>query len=321
MDIRQLGYFVRVVEFGSFSRAATYLHVAQPALSRQVQNLEVELKERLLIRNGRGVKTTEAGERLLEHARTILDLVGRVYEDMENARTGKAGTVTIGMPGTLSAAISAALIRRLRNELPDANVHVLHGRSTQLQEWLLAGRLDMAVLYDAPSSPMLEIHDLVTEKLYLFSGPGDPAAGIPATLEEIANLPVIIASRPNRVREIVEGELARTGQKLNVLFEIDAVEAMFDLVHSGVGYTVATRRARRTMGASNEVAIRPIIGPELEIKVQIVLRTRRLNNRLHDAAFRILRDLSLDLLKPEPATSSHHPHAPTKRAAEHSATG
>src|SRR5262245_51865369 len=193
MDFRQLGYFVRVVEMGSFSRAATFLHVAQPALSRQVRNLEIELKEQLLIRNGRGVATTEAGERLLVHARTILDLVARAYEDMDNARTGKSGTVTIGMPRALSAAISTALVRRLRSELPDANVHVLHGRSTQLQEWLLAGRLDMAVLYDAPSSPALEIHDLVAEPLYLFSGPEDTAGGAPVPLEDLAYLPMIIA--------------------------------------------------------------------------------------------------------------------------------
>ena len=72
MDIRQLSYFVRVAELGSFSRASTFLHVAQPALKHaRVQNLEVELKERLTIRNGRGVEPTEAGERLLSNARGI----------------------------------------------------------------------------------------------------------------------------------------------------------------------------------------------------------------------------------------------------------
>ena len=86
MDIRQLSYFVRVAELGSFSRASTFLRVAQPALSRQIHNLEVELKERLLIRNGRGVEPTEAGERLLSNARGILRLIERTYEDIENAR-------------------------------------------------------------------------------------------------------------------------------------------------------------------------------------------------------------------------------------------
>ena len=142
MDIRQLTYFMHVVELGSFSRAAAFLHIAQPALGRQISSLETELKERLLIRNGRGVSPTEAGARLLDHARSIIQLFERAHEDMENARLGRTGAVAIGMPGSLSAQVSTGLIRKLHAEIPDAKVHVLTGRSTQLQEWLLAGRLD-----------------------------------------------------------------------------------------------------------------------------------------------------------------------------------
>ena len=71
MDLRQLEYFVRVAELGSFTRAAIALDIAQPALSRQVRLLEVELRQNLLVRNGRGAAPTEAGKLLLEHARGI----------------------------------------------------------------------------------------------------------------------------------------------------------------------------------------------------------------------------------------------------------
>ncbi|WP_378944344.1 LysR substrate-binding domain-containing protein [Mesorhizobium sp. ANAO-SY3R2] len=297
MDIRQLGYFVRVAELGSFSRASAFLHVAQPALSRQIRNLEIELKETLLIRNGRGVEPTEAGERLLSNARGVLRLIERTYEDIENARTGKSGKVVIGTPSTISVAIATALIRRVREELPDAQVTLVHGRSSQLQEWLLSGRLDMAIMYDAASSPMLEINDLVEEKIYLVGRECDFEGTGPIPLEALATLPMIIAPRPNSVRVLLDSELARMGQKPNIVFELDPLETMFDLVADGLGFTVASLRTLGTKRAGQGLATRNIIGPELVLAVQLVLPARRLNNRLQEAAFRILKDLCLQVLK------------------------
>ena len=301
MDIKQLNYFVKVVEMGSFSRAAAFLHMAQPALSRQISSLEVELKERLLIRNGRGITPTEAGERLLGHAQGILQMVERTYEDMENARLGRVGSVSIAMPGSLSGAISTALIRTLHAELPDAKIHILNGRSTQIQEWLLSGRVDMAVLFDAPNSPLLEILELYDEKLYLYerAPEGDPEANGPdITLAQIAELPLIITSRPNRVRELLENALSREGRKLRVDCELDSLDTTLDIVRSTAGMTVATPRARRTARSAKGLRMRKIIEPEIGLKVQIVQRTRRLNSRLHSAAFRLLQHQCLEILKP-----------------------
>ncbi|WP_425644399.1 LysR family transcriptional regulator [Agrobacterium leguminum] len=298
MDIRQLAYFVRVAELGSFSRASAFLHIAQPALSRQVRNLEAELKEALLVRNGRGVELTEAGERLLDNARGILRQIERTYEDIENSRTGKSGKVGIGLPATISTAIATALIRRLREELSDAQVTLVHGRSNQLQEWIMSGRLDMAIMYDAPSSPILEIHELVDENLYLIGREGAFKDDKPVHLEALAEVPMVIACRPNSTRVLLDSELARFGQKLNIVFELDPLDTMFDLVRDGYGFTVASLRTLASKGpyARQGLEIRKIIGPELILSVQLVLPARRLPNRLHEAAFRILRDLSTEVL-------------------------
>lgn len=302
MDIRQLTYFVHVVEKGSISRAAVFLHIAQPALSRQITVLEMELKQRLLVRNGRGVTTTLAGERLLNHARSILQLFDRAREDMENARLGKVGSLAIGMPSSLSTAIATELIDKLHAELPEAKVNILNGRSTQIQEWILSGRLDMAVLFDAPNSPMLEVHELFEEKLHLYerSSAGlDDETGPDITLEALADHPLIITSRPNRVRELLENALSRNGRRLMLDSEIDSLDTTFTQVRAGKGKTVATLRSRRTaLNAGHGLRSRKIVEPEIGLKVQIVLRARRLNNRLHDAAFRLLHDLCMDVLKP-----------------------
>ncbi|MCK1715885.1 LysR family transcriptional regulator [Bradyrhizobium sp. 143] len=300
MDIRQLTYFARVVEIGSFSRAAAYLRIAQPALSRQISNLETELKERLLVRNGHGVMPTESGLRLLGHAHSIIQLFERAHEDMENARLGRAGSIAIGMPGSLATAIGTSLIRKLHAEIPDAKVHILTGRSTQLQEWLLTGRLDMAALYDAPNSPMLEIHGLFDERLHLFEAMPEGETcidGPPITLAELADSPLIITSRPSRIREILETALGRSGRKLLVECELDSLGTTFDIVESGGGKSVASRRLHGRLNAGRRLRTRKIVEPELVLKVQIVQRTRRLNDRLVDAAFRILNDLCLTILQ------------------------
>ncbi|MCB1718541.1 MAG: LysR family transcriptional regulator, partial [Candidatus Competibacteraceae bacterium] len=91
MDLKQIEYFIRVAELGSFTRASIDLNVAQPALSRQVRLLEVELGQSLLIRNGRGVIATDAGKSLLEHGRGVMHQIERLREDLTRVRAGLLG--------------------------------------------------------------------------------------------------------------------------------------------------------------------------------------------------------------------------------------
>ena len=106
MDLKQIEYFVRVAELGSFTRASVVLDIAQPALSRQVRLLEVELRQNLLVRNGRGATPTEAGKLLLAHGRGILHQVERAREELGRVRGALAGRVAIGLPPTLARTLS-----------------------------------------------------------------------------------------------------------------------------------------------------------------------------------------------------------------------
>ena len=124
MDLRQLEYFVRVAELGGFTRAAIALGVAQPALSRQVRLLEVELRQTLLARNGRGAVPTEAGQVLLEHARGILHQVDRAREELARLRGGLAGRVTLGLPPSVARALAVPLLQGCRQQLPDARLSI-----------------------------------------------------------------------------------------------------------------------------------------------------------------------------------------------------
>src|SRR4051812_47275888 len=201
MDLRQLEYFVRVAELGSFTRAAIELDVAQPALSRQVRLLEVELRQTLLLRNGRGAVPTEAGKLLLEHSRGILHQVQRARDDLGRLRGGLSGRVAVGLPSSVARVGAVPLTRAIREQMPDARLSMIEGMSGSLQEALVSGRMDIVVLYNAQPSREMDVSHLFDEDLLLVRTrpPGlheDPPPG-PVTLAEVASLPLVIPSRPN----------------------------------------------------------------------------------------------------------------------------
>ena len=247
MDLKQLEYFVRVAELGSFTKASLALDVAQPALSRQGRLLEVELRQNLLVRNGRGATPTEAGRLLLEHGRGILHQVERAREELGRVRGALAGRVAIGLPPSLSRVLAVPLTRAFREQLPEARLSISEGLSTQMQEWLVTGRLDIAVLYNAQPSPDIEIAPLQDEELLLVEprAPGladdPPAAPIPLTA--VALLPLVIPSRPNAIRMQVEAAMAAVGVRPLVALEIDGVSAILDLVADGAGAALLSRNA------------------------------------------------------------------------------
>ena len=153
MDIRQLEYFVRIAELGSFTRASIDLGMTQPALSRQIRQLETELRQNLLTRNGRGVVVTEAGNVLLAHARLIIHQIQRAREDVGRVRGALVGHVAVGLPPGIAKVLTVALTHAFRERLPQATLSIAEGLSVSLHDQLLAGHLDVALLYNPTWSP------------------------------------------------------------------------------------------------------------------------------------------------------------------------
>lgn len=278
MDLKQLEYFVRVAELGSFTRAAIALDVAQPALSRQVRLLEVELRQNLLVRNGRGATPTEAGKLLLAHGRGILHQVERAREELGRVRGALAGRVAIGLPPSLSKVLAVPLTRAFRQRLPQASLSIIEGLSATMQEWLVTGRLDIALLYNAQPAPEIEIHPLREEELWLVQRrpaglPDDPPAA-PIPLRELAELPLVIPSRPNAIRMQVETELASIGCRPAVALEIDGVSAILDLVADGAGAAVLARTAVASSTRPSAFRLRAIT-PPLRTRLSLATSSQR----------------------------------------------
>lgn len=294
MDLKQLEYFVRVAELGSFTRAAIELDVAQPALSRQVRLLEVELRQTLLVRNGRGAVPTEAGLILLEHGRGILHQVERAREDLGRLRGGVSGRVAVGLPSSVARVLTVPLTRAFREAMPQAQLSISEGLSGGLQEGLATGRLDIAVLYNAQPSRELDIAPLLEEDLLLVQArpPGlheDPPPG-PITLQEVATLPLVIPTRPNAIRMHVEAQMADLGCRPTVALEIDGVTSILDLVLDGAGCAILSRNALLHSHRPSAYTARQIGEPPLRIRLCLVTSLQRPATPVQKATLDLIRE-------------------------------
>lgn len=291
MDLKQLEYFVRVAELGSFTRAALALGVAQPALSRQVRLLEVELRQTLLARNGRGAVPTEAGALLLEHGRGILHQVERAREELARMRGGLAGRVALGLPPSVARALAVPLTHAFRAQLPEARLAITEGLSASMQEALLSGRLDIAVLYNAQPRPDLDISPLASEELVLVQAATRGKEMPAATLDEIAELPLIIPSRPNAIRMHIEASMATVGLVPRIELEIDGVPAILDLVAGGAGCAILSRNAVTTAPRPEAFSARCIEthhAPALRIALYTAVSALRPATRTQQAALMLV---------------------------------
>jgi LysR family transcriptional regulator, nitrogen assimilation regulatory protein len=300
MDLKQLEYFVRVAELGSFTRAAVSLDVAQPALSRQVRLLEVELRQNLLTRNGRGATPSEAGKLLLEHGRGILHQVERAREELGRVRGALAGRVAVGLPPSVAKVMTVPLIREFRRRMPEATLSISEGLSVAMHESLVSGRLDIALLYNPAVSADTELTPLVEEPLFLVqreSGQARPASKPrPIPLRDVAKLPLIIPSRPNAIRMLVETEMANLGCRPQVALEIDGVAAILDLVEDGAGSAVLTRNAVATSARPQALSMRPISAPGLRSKLVMAMSSQRPATLTQKAMLQLIQQMAGKLL-------------------------
>lgn len=293
MDLRHLDYFVRVAELGSFSRAAAVLNTGQPGLSRAIRSLEAELDRTLFYRNGRGVTLTDAGTRLLAHAKGILHQLDGARTALRGADEDVAGKVAIGLPPSVGRVATVALVRAFRERFPSAQLAIVEGLTVPLQERLLTGHIDIGVFHNPTPSPLLDIEPLLTEALCLVSAAAaKPRLPRRIPFRALEDVGLIFPSAPHPIRSLVETEAARRGVRLNVVLEIDAVPSILQLVAEGYGHAVIPHTVVRAgLLAEGRLAARPIVRPALASLVALVKPARRPMTILAERATDLLRDV------------------------------
>lgn len=292
MELKQIESFVRVAELGSFTKAAAALGMPQPLLSRHVRQLEVELHQNLLIRNGRGVSLTEAGTVMLEHGRGILHQVALAQEELGSVRGALAGKVSIGLPPSLSKLVTVPLTLAFRKALPQAQLSLGEGFSVVMVESLRAGRLDMAVLYNPPPSPELEMTLLHEDALILIAGKKSTLTSVKLkptmTLAALAELPLILPSRPNAFRLLIETEMLRVNCKPQIALEIDGLNAILELVKEGLGYAILPAYTLKNFANPQNFTTHRIERPKLNSQLMLVWSSKRPMTSTHTAAQQLI---------------------------------
>ncbi len=302
MDFKQLQTFVQVAELGSFTRAANVLRIAQPALSRQVRALEVELRQPLFDRNGRGVTLTPAGQRLLAHGRGILNQIERAKQDLEEQRGAATGLLSLGLPPSVGRTLTAPLVEMFRERFPRATLTMVEGLSTYTLEWLAQGRIDCAVVYNAAPAPAFELLPVLQEELYLVSArsgsPSGRLVGRPVSPGDVAKHELVIPSRPHAIRMRVETALAEAGLKPRVGLEIESVPAILDLVQRHPLHAVLSINAIAGSGLAERFRARPIVAGRVALAATLWIATsaQRPRGPLLEQALPLLSGLLKDRL-------------------------
>src|SRR3954451_15955318 len=234
MELRSLSYFVRIAELGSITRAAAHLRLAQPALTRHVQRLEEELGVALFTRANRGVRLTEAGEKLLESAMRILRDVERTGDEIRAQEAHPSGRIILGVTPTLCPVLGPDLFARMRAEYPRVELKVVHAGMVRLEEFLIDGRVDVALLSELSRSRLIVSTRLAQEEMVLVTKPGARPHGT-VSGDELRRTPLVLG---DGLRAAMAALLAGRGIELRVETEVNDNETMRLMVQRGAAASV-----------------------------------------------------------------------------------
>jgi LysR family transcriptional regulator, nitrogen assimilation regulatory protein len=292
MELRQLRYFVAIVEMGSLSKAAHAVHVSQSALSFQIARLEEELNTQLLSRSSRGVSPTMAGVEFCQHARSVLQQICLMKNSMPTLANQFQGTMTIGLPVTVAQAICVEFVKAVNKKHPSVILRIVEYPSSYLAELLVNHRVDLALLFMEDLARGIEAVPLLLEDFYLvgFSSK-DVRSGDALTL--LRDRPLVLPPLPNNVRVMVEHACKASGIHINVVAEGSNPQTLLRLVRAGIGGTVLPLSALMPDDIQGAVPLRiePPLFRKLAICVAVDIPQAPLNRAVRAILIEVVDEL------------------------------
>lgn len=303
IDLRQMRYFVAIVEHGSFSRAAEFLHVAQPALSLHVRNMETDLGVALLFRSPRGVVPTEAGAILLRHARIVLDQVAVAEEEIRGHHNDPTGEVRLGLPGTIGQILAVPLLTQVHLRHPRIRLRIAEAMSGYVQDWLREGRIDLAVLYGEAAEQGITTEPLLEEPLQFFGTPamlrdaGLPPGGAEISLAAAAGMALILPGQGHGLRDLIERHALAAGAEVNAVIDVDSYHNIKALVLEGLGFSILPPNAIAEEVAQGRLQSLLVAGPAIRRRIHLAHSTERPMTNAVSVVRRLARDMLCDLAR------------------------
>lgn len=264
MDLDRLRFFVQVAELGSFGKAATMTGVDQSGISRKINALEQDCCGRLFHRTGRGVTLTEFGLQILPRVKALLHDADELAEAMKTSAGVPSGTVRLGIMPSLSDPAMGVLLSHVRARFPAIHLSVFEGSGGQIDEWLVSGRVDFAVLFRYGTTAPAGEEGLALVNTCLVGKPGNTLTSTPQVeFKNLDKLPLILPSIPNGLR-VALGRIAQQEHiDLSVVMEADSLPIQKSIAMSGDAYAVLGSHAVRAEIAAGTLQAACIVNPRI----------------------------------------------------------
>ncbi|AMB88155.1 LysR family transcriptional regulator [Pseudomonas agarici] len=260
MNLKQLNYFVKIIEAQNMTRAAEGLHIAQPALSQQITLLEDELGVKLLNRSSRGIQATQQGDLLYRHAKTILRQVDNTRVLISKKEGDMTGNVSIGMPSSTSKLLALRLMRLVKERYPSIMLEIVDAPSADLVSLVGHGRVDFSLVPDPQKPKDMDFLPLFREELYLMTRHDVIPTTGPVSLKRIAEMPLILPSMPNTLRSRVEHAFLRANLAFDLFGEASTSAILIPAVRAGLAATILPYSAGHEEILNRQVDIHGIEG-------------------------------------------------------------
>jgi DNA-binding transcriptional LysR family regulator len=290
MELRHLRYFEAVARHSHVTRAAEELHIAQPALSKQISQLEHELDVALFDRIGRNVRLTEAGEALLPHVRAVLTQIEAARVEMAERVGLRRGRAAIGTPPTVGTQLLPRALAAFNQRYPGIEFRLHEAGVQTLIELLEAGLADMAIVTLPVDEASLTVAELFTESLVLVvSSNHRLAKQIHVPMEELRSESWVLSPENYELREATLHACRKAGFTPHVVLDGGEMDTLLRLVAAGVGISLVPRLAVQEGDGLSVLSVRD---QRLYRSIGLVWR----GDRVASPAARALREFLVDHL-------------------------
>ena len=274
MELYQLETFEAIVAQGSFTRAAEVLSLSQPAVTRQIANLEAELKMPLFDRLGRAVQLTAAGEALHRYAENILLLAQEARQAVADVGAGNAGRVNVGASNTLATYVLPPLLRQFQQAHPRVEIAIQTGVSAQIFDLVRTGAADVGLVTGEIRDPLLTTTFLAEYETRVVVSVGHPLARLTTVhAAQLEGDPLILMESGTNLRTYVDKLLNEAGVEEQIALELDNVEAIKRMIEAELGISLLPEVAvRREMTTGRLVALKLADVPRARRQIALVHR-------------------------------------------------
>lgn len=297
INLRQLRYFVKVVEVGNITRAAELLNVAQPALGLQIRQLEQDLSVDLLVRHSRGIAPTAAGRLLFERASGILEQVEHTKNEVRTLGEAAQETFTLGLSPSIMMQFGPELLISGPGEMPGVFLSLVEELSFVLGEALERGELDAAFAYEVPERPGIDRRAILREELLFVTAPGPAPQSSTIRFADALSGDLVQAGGRDMVRKLVEHEAQKLSLPVRVPFEASSISAMKAMVTRGIAASIMPFGTAAEELRAGLLVSRRIEDPHILRTLYLIRPTRRKPSKNEAAIDRFLDGIQARLLE------------------------